>query len=85
LDDYIRTNVVVITEDGIKKYISGLKDFSLVYDGCYIKYNKEKNYFLIQYYSEGNFSKEEFYEYIVKGNSIIYGCVDYSYKKGVLK
>lgn len=85
LDENIYGNVNNITEDDIKKYLDSISDFCLIYDQCCIKYVKDKNYFLVQYYINNRFCKEEFYQYKVEGNSIIYGCIDYSYVKGVLK
>lgn len=85
LDEHIYENVKNITDDEIKSYLSSIKDFSLTYDECCIKYNKDKNYFLVQYYVNHKFCKEEFYQYKVNGNYIVYGCIDYSYVKGVLK
>lgn len=79
LDGYICENVKGITEDDIKNYFHSLIDFKLTYENCTIKYDKDKNYFLVQYYINNEFYKEEFYQYKVRGNSIIYGCIDYSY------
>lgn len=85
LDENIYGNVMNITEEEIKKYLTSTDSFSLTYDQCSVKYIKDKNYFLVQYYINNKFYKEEFYQYKVNGNSIIYGCIDYSYTKGVLK
>lgn len=85
LDENIYGNVNNITEEEIKNYLSSADGFSLIYDQCCIKYVKDKNYFLVQYYINNKFYKEEFYQYKVNDSSIIYGCIDYSYTKGVLK
>ena len=85
LDEYICENVKDITEDDIKNYFDSAIDFELTYEQCKIKYNKDRNYFLVQYYINNKFYKEEFYQYKVRGKSIIYGCIDYSYLKEVLK
>jgi len=85
LDEHIYGNVENVTEEEVKNYFSSIEEFSLTYDQCYIKYNKDKNYFLLQYYIDNKFFKEEFYQYKVNGNSILYGCIDYSYVKGVLR
>lgn len=84
LDEYIYENVNNVTEEDIKNYFSAVNGFSLTYEQCCVKYNKDKNYFLVEYYINNKFYKEEFYQYKVNGTSIIYGCIDYSYAKGVL-
>lgn len=85
LDEYIYVNANDITEEDIKSYFNSIDDFSLTYNQCCIKYNKDSNCFLAQYYINNVFYKEEIYQYKVNGNSVIYGCTDYSYAKGVLK
>lgn len=85
LDEHIYGNVNNVTEEEVKNYFSSIDEFSLTYDQCCIKYNKDKNYFLLQYYIDNKFCKEEFYQYKVNNNSTFYGCIDYSYVKGVLK
>lgn len=85
LDEYIYVNVKDITEEDIKKFFSSLNDFTLIYEESCIKYNKEKDCFLIQYSINHKFYKEEFYEYKVNDAFITYGCIDYSFREGELK
>lgn len=85
LDDYICENIKYENEEDIKNYFNSSEDFKLTYEECIVNYNKDKNYFLVQYYSNNKFCKEEFYKYKLNGKSVIYSCIDYSYKEGVLK
>ncbi len=85
LDEFLYKNKADITNEGIKDYLKSTTDSSIQYEDSYIEYNKEKNYFLVVYYVNNKFYKEEFYEYRVKDKLIFYTCIDYSFKKGELK
>lgn len=85
LDQYIYKNINDITEDEIKKYFQDAQSFSLSYEQCYVTYFNSRNCFLLVYYLNNKFYKEELYEYKVVGDSVNYGCIDYSFKKGDIK
>lgn len=85
LDQYIYENVENIGEEELKTFLNSLGNFQLSYEESTITYNKDRDCFLIQYYIDGKFYKEELYEYKVHGPSVIYGCINYSFDKGELK
>lgn len=82
LDEYILANVSAITQDDIRVHFSSLYDFSISYEECNISYVPNKDCFLIEYYLNHKFYKEELYEYKIYNNSLIYRCIDYSFERG---
>lgn len=85
LDKYILNNINSLSNEEIQTYFSTLNDFKVVYEGSYIIYIKDKNYFLLRYYLNNKFCKEELYEYKVTSKGLVYGCIDYSFKEGEIK
>ncbi|OBR94912.1 hypothetical protein CLRAG_12500 [Clostridium ragsdalei P11] len=84
LNEYISKNPSC-DDNGIKQYISSLDNFKIYFEECYIFYDKNMDCFKVEYIFNGEFYKEETYEYEVKNKDILYSCIDYSFKKGGLE
>ncbi|WP_242866542.1 hypothetical protein [Clostridium ljungdahlii] len=84
LNEYISKNPCC-DDNGIKQYISSLDNFKIYFEECYIFYDKNMDCFKVEYIFNGEFYKEETYEYEVKNKDILYSCIDYSFKKGGLE
>ncbi|WPC44855.1 hypothetical protein [Clostridium sp. JS66] len=88
LDELLYKNVTVLTNDGIKSYLSSListRDSIVTickYDNSCIEYNKDKDWFVVTYYVNNKFYKEEVYRYKVENNLIFYNYINYFFKKG---
>lgn len=87
LDELLYKNVTSITDEGIRSYLNSMGDYTtenhiVEYDNSYIKYKKEKDYFVVMYYVNSEFYKKEFYKCKVENNLIFYNCIGYSFDKG---
>lgn len=88
LDELLYKNAVTLTNEGIKSYLSsvGSTTNSIVqigkYDNSCIEYNKNKDWFVVTYYVNNKFYKEEVYRYKVENNLIFYNYINYFFKKG---
>jgi hypothetical protein len=85
LDENICKNVSIISENEVKTYLSSISDFNVKYNDSCVKYIKNNNCFLVQYFINSKFYKEELYEYTIIDGSVFYGCIDYSFKQGGIK
>lgn len=85
LDENIYMNVSSIDENAVKEYLNSIADFKGKYNDSYVEYVKNNNCFLIQYYINHKFYKEELYEYKIVNGEIFYGCIDYAFEQGGIK
>lgn len=85
LDEKIHGNVSEIKKDNVRKYLDSTESFNVKYDENCIEYRKNDECFLIRYYINHKFYKEELYEYEIIDGSIFYGCMDYSFEQGGIK
>lgn len=82
LDQSLNKNVLNLSNEGIRAYMNSLTGTIVKYENSYVEYNRQKDYFVLVYYLDGKFCKEEAYEYNVKDNCIYYNCIGNYFQKG---
>ncbi len=84
MDNYICSNIDILTNDNIKNYFTINGEHKSFYDQSYIMYIKDKDRFYLCLFKNGSFSREELYNYTGTGENIFYSPLKYSWIQGRL-
>ncbi|WP_368487844.1 hypothetical protein [Clostridium sp. BJN0013] len=81
LNQYICDTILCETTN-VKEYMNSLDNFKIYFEESYIYYDGNIDCFIIKYIINGDFYKQEIFEYEIKGKDVAFSCVDYSFVEG---
>lgn len=71
LSQCIKENLEVISKETVKEYFNSSPEGSrFTYNKAYLRYEKEKDYFILAYYYDEAYHKEDIYEYEIEIDKI---------------
>lgn len=81
LNQYICETILCETTN-VKEHMNSLDNFKIYFEESCIYYDGNTDCFIIEYVIDGDFYKQETFEYEIKGKDVVFSCIDYSFKKG---